>query len=227
MNYESLIVRAVLGSPIVMAPHEGITLDGPLAYAAFVDERGEAAFGPAPDPIVIERESATPNPRVPLATHGDGNDWVYCSSHGVLVGHVGGQRHHVHKRFDDALQLQGAYARDGRVLGNSGPLRSHRIPRWAEVAEAIEFRVVGDRAELERLLRSYVTHVGKQTGTGWGVVAVWEFEADERGDSWLITSEGKPARPIPTAWGEFPGDRRNAAIRPPYWLQAHRRECWV
>jgi CRISPR type IV-associated protein Csf3 len=222
-----LLVRAVLASPVVMAPHEGISIDGLLAYAAFLDERGDAAFGPAPDPKVIEQESAIPNPRVPLATDERNSDWVYCASHGVLVGHVGGAQHHVHKRFDDAIALQSNYARDARVIVNSGPLRSHRVPRWAEVAEAIEWSVLGRPAEIERLLRQYVTHVGKQSGNGYGVVAAWETEPLARDDSWLVREDGRPARPIPTSWGTWPGELRNAAIRPPYWIAGHRRECWV
>lgn len=251
----SMRITAHMGGPVVLNPAEGIHLDGVLLYYVILEHLGEAFFsGPQPTPERIAAESTEPHPAMPLGVEEHGKYWVYRISRGELVGRAGTERHHLHKRFDEAAAQHAIESgalelgRKTKVQTNSGPFRSYRIPRWSELCERIVWYAEGDLEEVRRLLTTHATHLGKQRQSGMGVVAGWDVEAHDEGERrwlWRDQEQGLPARAIPVEWlpeietTQPAGDyfeavddfaspvRRVASIRPPHWLPEHHVECLV
>lgn len=220
-------ITAHLAGGLITHPNEGVTIDGPLLYAVMLEQKGDSFFGSQPTPAAIAAESERPHPRMPLAVHEQAGHWTYKASHGLLVGRVGTDMHHVHKRFDMPLaqaHIGDIADRRTRLPTNTGEFKAYRLPRWVELVERVEWNAVGDLQETLRLLQEHVTHIGKQTGTGHGVVAAWEVVEHNQPGLWMFGEDGNPARPLPVEWvGAARGAR--ASIRPPYWLPQHQTEC--
>lgn len=225
-------ITAHMAGGIVFHPAEGVTIDGPLAWAAVVERLGEEAFVQI-DNAEMARQTAKPDPAVPLAVYREAGTWMYCASIAELVDYRGTDLRHWNKRFDDAFVQ--AYidaldlSRAAKVQINSGEFKSYHQPIYVESVERLVWYAVGDPGEVRRMLETHITHLGKKHNRGYGIVAAWEVEPwDGPADRWLWRAPGEPARAIPTAMlPDWTGEVAWAGIRPPYWLQAHHAWCAV
>jgi len=229
-------VTAHLLNGLVHVPGETISLDGPLLYAAVLERIGEAMFGDPPSNDQLARETAEPDPAVPLAVHRAGGTWCYCVSAGDPVGHHGTSLTHWNKRIDDGLLVpavqDGAVdmGRQGKVQINSAQYKSYHMPVWTEHVEAIEwYALTEDPQRLAYLLGAHVHHIGRDRGIGSGVVTSWEVETtDEPSNRWLRRPDGSLARPVPVSMlDSYDGPTMVAPYRPPYWLVQHQSLCAV
>lgn len=235
-THEPLRVTAHMGAPVAYTPGEGLSLDGPLLYAAVLEREGQAYFESAPPPDdELAEITATPDPDMPLTACEGADTWIYRASMAERGGADGGtELLHWSKRYDELAHRQYNEAVDmGRrsvVKTHSGPYKSQYRPLYTEVVERLAWHVVGNRREVERLLNSHATHIGKKHGTGHGMVADWQVESvDVSADRWVKSGRRTLVRPVPLDmmeddWG---GEVGYAAVRPPYWLAAHQELCAV
>ncbi|RMG91172.1 MAG: hypothetical protein D6706_18510 [Chloroflexi bacterium] len=124
-----------------------------------------------------------------------------------------------------------AYAKknkDGRwnLRTTQGKYKQHAGAALQHLSRSMVWRgyCEGNEDEVIRLL-SQITHCGKKTSQGFGMVAEWRIEKVDRFS--FTDEEGRLLRPIPTL---FYGDRQSGAFigwTPPYWLPACQDYCLV
>lgn len=231
---EPLKITAHMMSGVAMNLAEGLSLDGPLLWAVVLDRHGDDALRASPSAAEIEEETATPDPNMPLAVHGDpAGTWCYAVSHADLVGHVGSDVVYWHKRFDDAMAAvaleRGALdmGRRRTIQTGSGEFRAYRMPLYLEVVERLEWYAIGDAAGIHDLLERHIRHLGKKHARGHGAVIAWDVEPwSGPRDRWLWSEPGVPARPTPLALiNDWPGETVYAAFRPPAWVPNNQAVC--
>ena len=178
-----LKITAHMLSGVAFTPQEGIALDGPLLWACVLERHGDAALARSPSAAEIEAEVERPDPDMPIATYaGPDGGWCYCASHADLVGHVGTEVVHWHKRFDDALAGdlldRGALdmGRKSRVNTGSGEFKAYRVPLYLGLVDRLVWYAVGDGERVRSLLERHIQHLGKKHDRGHGAVAAWDVE---------------------------------------------------
>ena len=228
-----LRIAAHLAGGVAYNPGEGLSIDGPLAWAAALERTGAAALDEI-EHAELTRLCAEPDPAVPLAVHRAAGFWCYCASFAEVHGGQRTELVHWNKRWDDALAQQamerGALDLSGRtrVDTGAGEFRSYHMPLYLEYAERLLWYVVGDRAEVTRLLAAHITHLGKKRAHGHGMVVEWEVLPAGSADRWLWRAPGELARPAPLAMlPDWTGATELRGYRPPYWLPQHQAECAV
>lgn len=235
MSSTPLRVTAHLLNGAVYVPGEYVSLDGPLLYAVTIERLGHRMFGDPPSKDQLAKETAEPDPAMPLAVYRAGDDWCYACSIAEPGEHYGTSMTHWNKRIDDGLlvpMIQDGTVDMGRstkIQINSAQYKSYHMPVWTEIVDRLVWHAIGDGDEVQRLLTEHVHHVGKGRGTGHGVVTGWEVEVvDGPEDRWLHREDGSLARPVPVAMlDDYDGPTSQAPYRPPYWLIQHTAICGV
>lgn len=207
--YEPLKVTATLRCGVVANRH--LPLDGILLYAAMRERHGPQLLttpGAVPD---LEMEP------LPLARLNEGPEWYYAASFAAWPETMAEGRDYWNKRFDQARSdLVDFAGRRGRVLVEQARYKSYHMPVFYRHALEVSWYVVGDGAELERLLAPMM-HIGKKASQGWGRVIGWEIVPCSH--DWSVRRAGRLMRSIPARDGILYG------IRPPYWLPANQVPC--
>lgn len=231
--HEPIKVTAHIYGPVAFHRDEGLTLDGPLAWALALEQRGDAFFAAAPDNDELEILTADPDPAFPLAVHCAGGTWCYATSSAEIEGDHGTEISHWNKRFDDRLAswalADGKLSdRKLRVPTASGEFKSYHQPLFEEVVERLVWYAVGDGMRVAELL-DRVQGLGKKRNTGHGRVLRWEVErSSEPEDRWLWREPGVLARPVPIEMlGAWSGETMWVGYRPPYWLAGNQAVCAV
>lgn len=209
---QALKVTAHLASGFIAADPWSPSLDGILAYWHMREQLGDEFATTSAQPHVME-----PVTGLPLRVESHGALWWYaCSS--PIYETAAKVRRYLHRRFDDAqeryLDIQG---KSGKVLVAAGPYKNARNAYMQTVTGRIEWHVIGERVEIERLLRR-CWHIGARTGSGFGRVRRWEFG---EGDEHLALTH----RPIPEEAAKSVGPRMVWGIRPPGRLPINRTMC--
>lgn len=227
------LLRSIIRGGVAFLPGEGISIDGPLAYAC-VAEYSPEKLASCPSPVLIHEQTIFPGARLPLSVFGDPEGiWLYQCSLGKLIDHHGTEQTHWVKRFDqdmascchDQIKIR------KKINIGSGEFKAYYMPCFRELVEAIEWRCVGDPEEAIRLLRRHIRGIGSKVGSGVGRVYHWEVEAlpEPEAESWLWRSPGELARPVPVELlpPDFIGDVQIRGYRAPYWLTSRHTVCGV
>ncbi len=145
--------------------------------------------------------------------------WFYAASFAQWPEEMVEGADHWNKRNDISLiDLVDWQGRKARLDVSGGRYKSYHMPVYYRHALSISWYVVGNKVEIERLLR-FVTHLGKKPAQGWGSVLQWEVEAIA--EDWSIRSTtGKLMRAIPD-----PESPTVYGLRPSYWLPKHQFPC--
>lgn len=103
-------------------------------------------------------------------------------------------------------------------------IKTLQVKAWPR----IEFYARGDGNEIERLLKTHITHLGKKASQGYGEVAKWTVE--EIIPDYSLMKDGKAMRPIPLDGFNrdiFVGDHyiEEHALIPPAWRHDNRDIC--
>ena len=198
---EAIRITAYLYSGFVSSDPWSPSIDGILAYWAMRERLGPEDFAlRSSQPHLMQPVEGLP---MEVRRHGDAW-WYVCSS--PIVTACARARRYAHRRFDDAherhLELG---AKSGKVLTAAGPFKNVRNSFLITVADRIEWHVVGDRLEIERLLHR-CGHVGAKVGSGFGRVRQWAFDAGEEQVAHTrrpLPINLAPTRPAMT-WGLVP-----------------------
>lgn len=107
----------------------------------------------------------------------------------------------------------------------AGRWRARMIPRPGILVERLEAHCMGDRREIERLLRK-CSHLGKRRAVGYGLVRRWTVEPAE---AWSIVRAGVLTRPLPLQALQQLGLKSESstfllAWTPAYWVRSLWRE---
>lgn len=134
---------------------------------------------------------------LPIEIVRDGDRWWYASSSPLIVDIAGRERRYFHRRFDDQHERHLVDVVK-RVMTAAGPYKSTRLFDTRVIASAVEWHVIGDQTEIERILRR-VSQIGGRRGIGYGEVSEWSVTAD--GDA----SIARHHRPLPVTYAEAHG----------------------
>lgn len=202
-----LLVTAEMLDGRVIDNEMQLPLDSFLAYAWMVEHH--------PELMDVSRSgipaSELITPKLPLALRGHGDDWYWAASW-AFGEPLKEQTVYVHKRFDDDLAAEYVdfQGRRGTVNVQSGYYKAQRKPNAVFLVPRLWWCCVGNKDEVERLLR-HIPAIGKRRNIGFGRVREWRVEyADE---------DLSDARAIPDEQGS-----ERMGIRPPYWLNQHYRQ---
>lgn len=189
-----LCIRARLLNGYVARDPWSPTLDGILAAVVMRERLGAEAYAiSAASPRTWSAVEG-----LPLAVERDGDLWWYQASSPRPVGEAGRERRHYHRRFDDQHErflVEGVR----RVMTAAGPYKATRLHDTRVICRGVEWHVVGDREEIDRLLRS-VSQVGARRGCGYGEVVEWLIGAGDE-------DQARHRRPLPRSYAERVGIR--------------------
>jgi hypothetical protein len=139
-------------------------------------------------------------PPIPLAQRTIAGHDVYCASDPIMTPPLAEWVDYQNKRIDtDLVALLLRSEERKNLLVASGPYKMRHVPIRVRLIERVAWFVRGDRAEINKLLKS-IHCLGKFRGIGYGLVDRWEYE--ETADDWSIYAEqhGKPVlmKTLPT-----------------------------
>jgi len=154
-----------------------------------------------------------------LRRDADSSWWYYAASFAQWPADYCESVHYWHKRFDLTLAHL-VQDKKTKIALDAYQYKAYRMPMFARHALAVDWYCVGDRREIERLLR-LIHFIGKKSSQGEGSVLDWCVEPFA--EDWSErNSAGRLMRALPAENGPVLG------IRPSYYEQANQTTClWI
>lgn len=212
--FNPLKITAYLQCGVISDPY--LPIDGVLYYQVMREQHGEQTLtlpgqsfgGPADHSLPLKKLNT--NTR----------QWFYAASFAVWPAHTTEGTDHWNKRLDVSLiELVDWQGKKARFDVAAGRYKSYHMPVFYHSALYVDWYVVGDKAEIEQLLRTMM-NLGKKTAQGWGAVNRWQIEPVA--EDWSVYSgTGRLMRAIPS---DNPG-APIYGLRPSYWLPSHQFPC--
>ena len=116
-----------------------------------------------------------------------------------------------------------------KIQVGSGQYKMYNIPMPTQWAESWVFYANGDIKEVERLLTTHISAIGKKCSQGFGHINSMSVVPTDH--DWGVVKDGMPMRPIPISSASgFDLDcdvRMYYAYRPPYWHRGNLTECYM
>jgi len=217
--FETLHVVADLGAPVA-GWDDGIHLDGPLSFGAFLDMDYEdrQKLPPISGPWALDFQLPLDTWTCP-ASPGEGHAQLRIKDTELLWGwrcsaaHAdwrGADVRKVRKRVAVAEMARLTDSPSVNMAG--GRFKAQEIPYPTRVARQLHWWCVGDGDEILRLLDP-VHAIGKLCNQGLGTVLRWHVET--AGDDWSIQRDGHLTRRMPLSSGLL-GFASVGSIRAPY-----------
>lgn len=216
--FENLKITAHLMTPVVSDVF--LPIDAVLYYQVHREALGAQDIA-VPGHMAISDGShrVLPLKKVNTFKRHDSRLWFYAASFAVWPAHTREGTDHWNKRVDVSLiDLVDWQGRTPRIDVASGRYKSYHMPIFYRTALSIDWYVVGDQAEIERLL-STATSLGKKGAQGWGCVRAWDVQP-WHSDWSLYNDAGRLMRAIP--------DQQSSTvygIRPSYWNPKNQTLC--
>lgn len=225
---EPIKITAQMQEPIVHYG-DGLHLDGPLAYGAYLalpaDER--AALPPisgdwAEDfDLPLARwscETPLTGREDPRLLTKEGHVWGWRCSAAHARWSISGR--YAVRRMPDADRMA-RWGKDRSVNLGGGQLKACQVKYPETFAREVVWYALGDLARVRDLLLR-VRNIGKLSHQGCGRVMSWRVE--RWGEDWSMERNGHLTRRMPA--GYRPGDPAGMAmIRPPYHHRSRRILC--
>lgn len=222
MSMEPLRITAEMRTPIA-AVLPWISLDGLVALAVLKYIFGTDAcnfFGrPAKEMIHLP---------LPLRKMDQDSDrWFWAASLGMYNQIESTTR--FRKRWDEGHDDVVGFSpkRKPRVQYDGLHFKAKDMPVILRSIREITWYANGNIHELDRLLNSHITYIGKHGNAGYGRVGKFTVERVETDLSCYI--DGRPSRPIPCdlEWIERDHRIEFCGYRPPYWAPQNQTLCYV
>lgn len=211
-------VEATLAQPVVGLPRDPMHLDGPLAFAAWLEYQHIGGTLPpvqewAEDfalPLatwVADCTRPDPDPRLLAADGTSVWGWACSRVHYRVLRHD-----LVHVRRRPALEQMAFWTAAKRHHIGLGPRRAANVPHQAAWVDRLAWWALADLPRLQTLL-DQLTHVGRLARHGWGqILSMTVVEDPDAARRWQ-------ERDMP-ATGGMP-----ATVRAPYWHESRRMPC--
>ena len=206
---EALIIDAHLVTPYIPPVH----IDGILSQAVLTAHpcapRFDAPACVVPLPVELLWVSDKGLPLWAVSEFREMADAAQC-------------REYWHKRYPSH---RAEFGEKMNAVTTAGRYKEYRVPVNARRVERLRAFVIGNQAELERLL-GYVSHIGKKGAMGYGRVARWDVKPLGQGLSDLAVING---RPVPAEFAREKGltgtPMPNVAWTSPYWYAPWWSDC--
>ncbi len=215
---QSLTVTAHLMTGFASKFDWSPSLDGILAWVVQRERLGVEEF----TATHYRTDLQAPVEGLPVAVERDGDDWWYQCSMPIYHSHAV-MTHNLHKRFNSAEAESRMGGKQTKIQTTKGPYKNARYQLRQHVTNKARWHVVGEKAEIERLL-AQVSHIGAKVGVGYGRVRRWEVTAD--GDK----QTARLHRPLPKAFADANGVKGMLlewGHRPPIRLPENQRLCVI
>lgn len=214
-----LLIRAHLIAGYASSDSWSPALDGILAYQMLVERIGIERMAVAQ----ADTMAMAPVEGLPLAVESFGEHWWYAVSSPIRDGEALVFRRWYHRRFDAHAAEAYLDPRSAKVLTRAGPYKNSRLSRDVRLVRSVSWHCIGDRAEIERLLRP-VSHIGAGLAVGLGHVSHWTVAVDDADPTMALLH-----RPIPLDYAHRMGADDGAVmdwgIRPPVRLPLNITAC--
>lgn len=212
---EPLIVTAEMATAWTASDPWSPAIDAIIAYWLLHEQLGEEEFAARQGGW-----STMEDAELPLAREQHG-DWWWWQASSPLSDLAAGFNRAFYRRFNLHESVTYLPERTKRVLTAGGLYRTHQRQRSMQVSSSVVWHVIGDGAEIERLLRR-CAFVGSGHTRGYGQVARWRVESG--GDARIARFH----RPLPVAFAEahdVAGAAMEWGLRPPVRNPASRTLC--
>jgi CRISPR type IV-associated protein Csf3 len=215
-----LQITAHLSTPIAVSDDWTPNLENLLTFL-ILDETGIASPNPT-DREVAENLDFVRD-RMPLQLGDIQGEW-YWEASAPHYQHTTEIQDCFHKRWDCQDQHLDWQGKRAKWSGSEGHTKSWTVPVRLRNPARIDWFVVGDRVELERLL-GFVSALGKKKR---GQVCQWQV-AEVAEDWHLFGADGQLMRSVPVHLLEVPPPFKilNWAWRPPAHLPSNCDRCWM
>ncbi len=210
-----IAITAVLYSGFVSSDPWSPAIDGILAYWHMREKLG-------PDEFSIRQGhdyQMEPVDDLPLEKIVHGGAWWYAASSPIYKAQATVQRH-LHRRFDQTHAEKYLPEGSKKIMTKAGAYKNARMVASQIITNRVTWHVIGDREEIERLLKQ-CHHIGGRVGAGFGRVRGWEFAVG-------VADLARTARPLPAAYAVengIEGVEMEWGIRPPGRIAANSFHC--
>lgn len=214
MKYTNLRIRAYLSTGVISDQY--LPLDAVLYYHLVRREMPEQV-------ITKSRESnvrAGANIHIPILRRGPKNElWFYSCSFAQFSSKVA-EDSSFKVKTGDWLRHDDYYNAQKKIDIQRGKFKNAHIKLYYRHCEYVEWYCVGNAKEIAELLQ-FCTHLGKNSGDGWGQVLRWEIK--DWPEDWSVRGFGdKLMRAVPMSQD---GRGYSYGIRPSYWNPRHIAIC--
>lgn len=215
-DFKQLRIRAYLQTPVVS--DEWFPLDGVLWYHFVRRELGEEIVTTPGQSSMQEGSGLT----LPIKKGGRKDEtWFYHISAAQWPDHAIEASSFKVKQGDWLQHTDYLDDKVNRVDNKRGKFKAGHIKFYYHHALYVDWYCVGVPERLIELLR-FCTHIGKNTGDGWGAVLRWEVK--EWPEDWSIRGfNNKLMRPVPLP--DQDGKGHHYGLRPSYWNPRHIFVC--
>lgn len=213
-EFKNLRIRAYLKTGVIS--DQFLPLDGVLYYHLVRKTMGEEV-------ISKSRESSLrvgANITLPIKKSGPKNDfWFYACSFAQFPDVVA-EDSSFKVKSGDWLKHSDYFNGKRKIDNQRGKFKNAHIKLYYRHCEYIDWYCVGWPEEIAELLQ-FCTHLGKNTGDGWGEVLRWEVI--EWPEDWSVRGQGnKLMRNVPLSQN---GRGLLYGLRPSYWNPRHIAVC--
>ena len=218
-DYQPLMINMEIRPPLYLS-NPYIYLDGILSYLCLRDALGEL-FWNLPTKQVIDIS----NLQLPFKKTSD----VWHASIGIMNKPLL-KRDTIYKRFTDKEISKLKVQKQSKVRINAGYFKDFMINNPLIVTDNVKFYCNGDKKELKRLLCNHLTHLGKKTSIGGGLIK--KIKISETETDYSFFKDNTILKPIPphlesmntikistgATWAQ-------CTYKPPYWDNSQVKLC--
>jgi CRISPR type IV-associated protein Csf3 len=213
--FKNLRIRAYLQTGVIS--DQFLPLDAVLYYHLVRKTMGEEILTKPGESNIRESQGIT----LPIKKGGMKNEmWFYHCSFAQWPDHAVEDKSFKVKQGDWLRFTEYLSETQRRVDISRGKFKAYHIKMYYRTATYIDWYCVGWPDQIMDLLR-FCTHLGKNTGDGWGAVLRWEVT--EWPEDWSIRGpQNKLMRAVP-----LQQDRNGFlyGLRPSYWNPRHQFIC--
>lgn len=214
-EFKNLRIRAYLKTGVISDQY--LPLDGILYYHLVRREMGEEVITKSRESNVRKGANIT----LPIKKSGPKNDlWFYACSFAQFPESVI-EDSSFKVKSGDWLKHSQHFNTKKKIDIQRGKFKNAHIKLYYRHCEYIDWYCVGWPDKLVELLQ-FCTHLGKNTGDGWGEVLRWEIK--EWPEDWSVRGNGnKLMRNVPL--NNQNGNGFLYGMRPSYWNPRHIYIC--
>lgn len=214
-QFKQLRIRAYLSSGVISDQY--LPLDGILYYHLVRQKMGREEITKPGESNVREGASIT----LPIKKGGaKDHTWYYnCSFAQFPKNTVEASSFKV--KTGDWIR-HSRYLKSGKKIDiQRGKYKNAHIKLYYRHCTHIDWYCVGNPVDIAKLLQ-FCTHIGKNSGDGWGEVLKWEII--DWPENWSIKNDkGELMRAVPA----YKGDGILYGLRPSYWNPRHIMKCFL
>lgn len=212
LQFKPLRIRAYLQSGVISDQY--LPLDGVLYYHLVRREMGVQDLSKPGESNVRQAANIT----LPIKKGGRKDEtWFYHCSFAQWPERVVEDSSFKVKQGDWLKFTQHLNDKVRKVDTQRGKFKAYHIKMYYRHAEYVDWYCVGDPEKLMELLQ-FCTHLGKNTGDGWGAVLKWQIQ--DWPEDWSIRGfNNQLMRAVPADNGLLYG------VRPSYWNPRHVIPC--